>query len=294
MKMRRRVRTFCMMLILTTFCMVQKLSLGMHAQESASRSFFFFVITDIQLGMFDHDQDLTRESENLEQFVEAANRLHPAFIVNCGDIVNKAGNPVEIQRYQTIMAKLNPQIPVYHVPGNHDLRNQPTPDSIAAFRQTFGRDYYTFQYQGFEGIVLDTSLIKDSALVPHEAEAQAKWLEKTLSEVRERKGNSIVVFQHIPWFLHEADEPDNYSNMPKSMRGQYLANFKKAHVHHVFAGHLHDEALGRAEGIESRTVGPLGKPLGKAESGFGLVVVEGEKIKFTYYPISAPPTEPPI
>ncbi len=275
-------------------CIVLAFSLVMHANDGAKHPFFFFVITDVQLGMFEHDQDLTRESNNLEQLVAAANRLHPAFIVNCGDIVNKAGNSDQIQRYKAIMAKLDPKIPVYNVPGNHDVKNQPTPESIAAYRRTFGRDYYTFEYQGFVGIVLDTSLIMDSALVPREAEEQSKWLEKALADARKRTGGEVVVFQHTPWFLKEADEDDNYSNMPKSLRGQYLEQLNKAHVRTVFAGHLHDNSLGSAKGIEMRTVGPLGKPLGKAQSGFGVVVVEGENLKFTYFPISAPPAEPPM
>jgi serine/threonine-protein phosphatase CPPED1 len=84
-------------------CIVLLLSLGMRAVDEAPHPFFsFFVITDVQLGMFDHDQDLSRESDNLEKFVAAANRLGPAFIVNCGDMVKGGqcrGNPALSNNY---------------------------------------------------------------------------------------------------------------------------------------------------------------------------------------------------
>jgi hypothetical protein len=38
-------------------------------------------------------------------------------------------------------------------------------------------------------------------------------------------------------------------------------------------------------------VGALGKPLGKTVPGFGIVVVDGHYLKFTYYPLSSPPSE---
>jgi len=270
------------------------LSLTIGAAEDIPHPFFFFVVTDPQLGMYDHNRDLSRESENLEKLVAAANRLHPAFIVNCGDIVNRPGDSREIKRYQSIMAKLDSHIPVYNVPGNHDLKNRPTSESLAAYRRAFGPDYYTFDFQGFEGIVLNSSLIKCPELVPREAEEQSAWLQTVLARVHDHPVGEVVIFQHIPWFLHDADEAENYSNLPPLERSEYFDRFSQAGIHFIFAGHYHDNALGSEEGIQMRTVSALGKPLGKAESGFGIVVVKGHELNFTYYPISAPPERIPM
>lgn len=272
-------------------CVVLALLLPMGTVAGKHPPFFFFVITDPQLGMYDHDQDLSRESENLQKLVAIANRLHPAFIVNCGDLVNRPGDSREIQQYQHIMSGLDPHIPVYNVPGNHDVRNQPTPESLAAYRSAFGRDYYTFQYQGLEGVVLNTSLIKYPELAPRESAEQSAWLETTLAQA---KNKDVIVFQHIPWFLREPDEADDYSNLPLSQRKDYLHRFESAGIRYIFAGHLHENAFGSEGKIQMRTVSALGKPLGKTPSGFGVVIVDGHNVKFTYYPISAPPTELPM
>ena len=270
-------------------CCVLTLLLPTRAADGGRPKFFFLVITDIQLGMYEHDQDFRREAQDLEKLVAVANRLHPAFVVNCGDLVNRAGDSREIQEYKRIMTGLNPKIPLYNVPGNHDVKNNPTPASLAAYRAEFGKDYYSFEYEGFQGIVLNTSLIKYPESAPHEAEQQSEWLNATLAKTKDSK--QTVIFQHIAWFLNDVDEADNYSNLQKSERKGYLNRFQEAHVRYTFAGHLHDSAFGTDGEIQMRTVGALGKPLGKTPPGFGIVVVNGHDLKFTYYPLSSPPSE---
>ncbi len=274
-------------LLMVCICLLGLL-VPLRAGEAHSR-FFFLVFTDIQIGMTEHDQDLQREVENLEKFVAIANRLHPAFIVNCGDTVNKAGNAREISEYKRIMSGLDPKIPLYNVPGNHDVKNEPTPESLAAYHSGFGKDYYSFEYEGFRGIVLNTSLIKHAQAVPQEAEQQSEWLQATLAG--RDKNAATVIFQHMPWFLRDVDEADNYSNLQRSERKSYLERFKEAHIRYIFAGHLHDNAFGTSHGIQMRTVSALGKPLGKSPSGFGVVVVDGEDLKFSYYPLTAAPAK---
>lgn len=251
---------------------------------------FFFVMTDPQVGMYEHDQDLSREADNLEKFVAAANRLHPAFIVNCGDLVNKAGDFREIEVYRSIMAKLDPGIPVHNLAGNHDVHNHPTPESLAAYRRIFGPDYYTFEHDSIFGIVLDSSLMQYPDVAPREAERQAAWLGETLARAR-NSSKQVVVFQHISWFLHDAGEPDEYFNMPAPQRKEYLRRFEQAGIRYVFAGHHHENGFGTAGSIQMRTVSALGKPLGKDPSGFGIVVVEGDKLRFTYYALDAIPAQ---
>lgn len=283
----RNFQSRCGLLI----CLALMILLTTGAAGEAPRPVFFLVIADAQLGMYSQNQDLQFESENLEKFVAVANRLHPAFIVNCGDLVNKAGDPQQIERYKSIMSKLDSEIPVYNVAGNHDVRNQPTPETLAAYRKTFGRDYYTFHQQGIEGIVLNTSLIKSPELAPGEAEEQSAWLEKTLAEAHAHPNEEIVIFQHIPWFLQKADEPDAYFNLPLSQRKEYLRRFERANVHYIFAGHYHESAAGTEGKIQIRTVSAVGKPLAKDPSGFGVVVVEGRKLRFSYYSVDAPPEQ---
>ena len=113
----------------------------------------FLQMSDPQFGMFTANRDFTQETANFEFAIATANRLHPAFVVVCGDLVNQSGNTAQIAEFQRIAHKLESGIALYTVAGNHDVGNGPTPESLAVFRSHFGKDYYTFTYPGFEGIV---------------------------------------------------------------------------------------------------------------------------------------------
>src|SRR5260221_7837665 len=101
-------------------------------RQSAAPPFFFLQFSDPQFGMFTADRDFAQETMNFEFAVATANRLHPAFVVVTGDLVNKAGDPAQVAEYRRNAAKLDPSIPLYNVAGNHDVRNIPPPESIAA------------------------------------------------------------------------------------------------------------------------------------------------------------------
>src|ERR1700719_4409268 len=62
------------------------------------------------------------------------------------------------------------------------------------------------------GIVLDSSLIQFPQNAPEEAAAQEKWLVEQLQVARKGGVKHLFVFQHISYFLQEADEPDQYFN----------------------------------------------------------------------------------
>jgi len=94
------------------------------------------------------------------------NRLRPAFVVVTGDLVNQPGDAAQIAEYKRIMGRVDAGIPVYHVAGNHDLGSVPTPQSVAAYTNAFGRDSYTFQHGDFAGVVLNSGLIHSPQKAP--------------------------------------------------------------------------------------------------------------------------------
>lgn len=250
---------------------------------------FFFVLGDPQFGMYESDKGFDRETKNFERAIAAANRLHPAFVVVCGDLVNRPGDPDEIAAYQRVARELDPKIPLYNVAGNHDVGNTPTPESVAAYRRNFGPDYYRFRVSGIEGIVLDLSLLKNPAQVPEEVARQQAWLKKELEEAKRARVGHVLVFQHQPWFVHSANEPDDYWNIPLPARREYLDLLEKYGVEYVFAGHLHQNASGTDGSLQVITSAPVGKPLGKAQSGIGIVIVRGRQLEYHYYPLDAIP-----
>jgi 3',5'-cyclic AMP phosphodiesterase CpdA len=258
-------------------------------QASGAAPFFFLQISDPQFGMFTGDKDFAQETANFEFVVTTANRLRPAFVIDTGDLVNKAGDAAQIAEYRRIAARLDPAIPLYNVAGNHDVGNAPTPEGVAAYTKIFGPDRYTFRSNNLVGIVLDSSLIHTPTGAPALAAAQEQWLRTTLDEVRREGPGHIVIFQHHPWFLKDAAEPDQYYNIPGARRAEYLTLFHAAGVKYVFSGHYHQSALARDGDIEAITTGPVGKPNGGTKSGVRVVIVRERTIEHRFYELGEMP-----
>jgi 3',5'-cyclic AMP phosphodiesterase CpdA len=253
------------------------------AVSPAAEPFSFIQMSDPQFGMFAENRGVEHETANFEFAIAAANRQHPKFVVITGDLIHQVGNASQAAEYHRIVAKLDPSIRLYNVPGNHDVGNQPTPASLAAWRERFGPDYYSFWYGDFAGFVLNSSLIAAPDKVREEAGKQEAWLVAELEKARREGARRLVVFQHHPWFLSDAGEADQYFNIPKPAREHYLALFRKYGVTYVFAGHYHRNAEGRAGSLEMITTGPVGKPLDDARSGIRVVNVTDAAIEHRYY-----------
>lgn len=262
-------------------------SLSAVAAGQNEHPFFFFVLADPQFGMYTNNKGFARETRDFETVIAAADRLHPAFVIVCGDLVNQPGNAAEIEGFQHVARRLDSAIPLYPVAGNHDVGNAPTPASLRSYRKIFGPDYYTFQVHAMEGLVLDSQLIKDASLDPAAAQAQEKWLHARLSRARTQHIRLLVVFQHIPWFLRDAREKDGYFNIPIQARIEHLNLLHRFGVQYVFAGHYHRNAQGTYRGVNVVTVGPVGKPLGKDPSGFEIVTVKKNRLSYHYIPLSS-------
>ena len=255
-----------------------------------TKTSFFFQMADTQFGMFTNDSGFVKETINFKKAINSANRLHPAFVVVCGDLVNQLTNNRQIEEYKRIASQLDPSIPLYNVPGNHDVgRTAPTPEGLANYRKFFGADYYSFRSGNIYGIVLNSSLFFDPTLVPEDAARQDAWLRSTLKKANKIKNVNIIVFQHISWFTSQPDEKDGYFNIPLERRKTYLDLFHQYGVKYIFAGHFHKNAIGSDSGLEMVTTGPVGKPLGKDPSGFRIVKVKGNNITHKYFGLDSIP-----
>ena len=129
---------------------------SMPCAEAQTGTEFFIQLADPQFGASTADRDFVQETANYEFAVANVNRLRPKFVIICGDLINKVGDPIQAAEYFRITAKIDPSIPVYAVAGNHDVGNEPTPETLADYRQHFGKDYYSFREGGIYGIVLDS------------------------------------------------------------------------------------------------------------------------------------------
>lgn len=248
----------------------------------ATEPFYFIQFTDPQLGMYRENRDFVQDAANLEFAIATANRLHPAFVIVTGDLVNKAGDSAQIAAYHRITGKLDRSIKLYNLPGNHDVGNVPTPASIARYRKQFGPDHYVFRVGSLVGVVLNSSLLQRPDSAPKEDAAQEKWLTDTLAVLGRERGTQIVIFQHHPWFLTDPAEANGYFNIPLAKRARYLALFKRYGIRYLFGGHYHQNAFGRDGSLEMITSGPVGKPDSTTRSGMQIVEVTDSGLVHRY------------
>jgi 3',5'-cyclic AMP phosphodiesterase CpdA len=245
--------------------------------------FSFVQLSDTQFGFSNNDIDFVQDTVNAEFAIATVNRLRPAFVIVTGDLVNKPGDAAQIAEYRRIIGTLHPSIPVYHVAGNHDVENEPTPASLAAYRRVFGHDYYTFQHGSFVGIVLNSSLIHSPQRAEAEWAEQDRWLRAELGRATTSGARHVLIVQHHPWFLEKADEPDQYFNIPAVRRAPLLELFRSRGVRYLVSGHLHRSTEATDAGVVSIVTGAVGRPLGGSQSGFRVFHVTDTSITSRYY-----------
>jgi 3',5'-cyclic AMP phosphodiesterase CpdA len=251
----------------------------------AQKPFFFIQMSDPQFGMYESNKGFAQETANFEFAIAAANRLKPAFVIVTGDLVNKPGDSAQIAEYKRIIRKLDPAIPLYSVPGNHDVGNEPTPESLAVYREHLGRDYYSFRAGDMAGLVLDSGLQKAPGKVAAEAAKQEDWLRAELKSLKSSGARPIIVFQHHPMFLKDPDEKEEYFNLPVDTRKRLLGLLHEAGVQWVFTGHHHKSGEARDGDLAMIVTGPVGKPLG-GKSGFRVVKLTAAGVDQRYYDFS--------
>jgi 3',5'-cyclic AMP phosphodiesterase CpdA len=231
-----------------------------HMRSPVSRSFSFVQMGDPQLGFNGYEADMAR----FQAAVKQINELKPDFVVVCGDLVNKA-KPETYIDFKKLKAGF--AMPCYCAPGNHDVDNQPTPFTLKRYRTAMGKDYFSFDHLGFTFVILDSQLWK-SPLVG-ETEKQDAWFKNVLDRAA-RKGNSIVLVEHFPFFHKHPDEPDDYYNLPLAKRKELMATCENAGVKAIVAGHTHRTLLLEFGGIQMVTSENTSRCFDKRPWGFRL------------------------
>jgi 3',5'-cyclic AMP phosphodiesterase CpdA len=240
---------------------------------------FFIQLSDPQFGMFENNAGFEKETVLYEKAVAEINRLNPDFVVITGDFVNDQNSTSQINEFKRITAKIKPGIPVYYSPGNHDIGQVPTNESLEKYKKNYGSDCFSFEHKGSSFIGFNSGLIKAKLQMPeHE---QFSWLTKKLK--KSRNAQHILLFCHYPFFNKTVDEPEAYSNIGTEYRLKYLELFEENGVDAVFSGHHHNNGLATYGNVQLITTSSLGKPLGEAPSGFRIVKVYSNKIEHEFF-----------
>jgi predicted MPP superfamily phosphohydrolase len=135
--------------------------------------------------MFTKDASFEHETVNFEFAIATANRLRPAFVVITGDLINKGGDAAQAAEFQRISAKRDPKIRLFSIPGNHDVGNEPTAESLALYRERFGKDYHSFRIGDIAGFVLNSNLGKGVKNVQAEAGKMEAWFRAELAKAKQ-------------------------------------------------------------------------------------------------------------
>ncbi|KAL5235309.1 hypothetical protein ACI65C_002719 [Semiaphis heraclei] len=265
-----------------------------------TENFYFVIAADSQFGYIKppvqrDPKDWKIEMDKAIFAIDKINKLYPRpqFLVVCGDLINEMPcndtvlNELQINDFKNIFSNLHPSISLVCVCGNHDIGNIPDENSINKYRENFGQDYFSFWCGGVLFLVLNSQYYKNGSDVDKFAAKQDEWLNEIL---RKYKGERIIVFQHIPWFLSKPDEEESYFNIKKTLRHEMLEKLFAAGVTHVFSGHYHINSTGFYKNLEMVTTCALGAPLGEDPSGLRVVKMYENNVIHTYYPLEQIPS----
>lgn len=253
---------------------------AVRAQE---RTPFFVQIADPQLGFITKSDDFAPEQERMERIIAKVNQLQPDFVVFAGDLVHRPTDEAR-EAFDALCAKFDRSIPIYLLPGNHDVGNDATSEAVEQFIERYGYDRFVRRERDYSIVGYNSCVIKA------ETDAEPKeysWLRKQLRRLPRR--HPMIVVAHHPIFVNELNEKVTYENLTPEMRTKYLTLFDRFGVDLVLAGHLHMCARGEYRGIELATSGPAGRTLGRDGSGITIVTIEAGKPTATYYEIDQIP-----
>lgn len=228
------------------------------------------------------------DANRYREAIAAANLLRPEFVVMGGDMIDDPSSEEQYDELMAITSFLDSEIPMYWVPGNHDVADDtvvPTPSSITAYRDAFGADFYAFDHRDVRFIVLNTVVIDHPEVSEDALGEQMDFLAREIDGLvaDDKRG---VVFGHHPLFVADAEEEDTYWNLPIERRRLLIEEFARGRIKHAFAGHWHRNSVATSGELEMVTSGPVGYPLGADPSGLRVVRVEPSRIVHHYHALT--------
>lgn len=263
--MEQRVGTGRRALYIAVFFLTTLFATTSLAQES----FTIVQLCDTQLGMGGYEHDV----EMFKQAVVEINALAPDLVIICGDLVNDRKDPKSFTDFNSIRKGF--EMPCYPAPGNHDVDNEPSAESLANYRKIIGKDYHTVEHKGYTFVITNTSLWKSP--LDGESLAHDTWFHETLSKAKEQ-GRQIVVAGHYPPFVEDPEEKDAYFNLPVETRQRILDRCVETGVAAFLAGHIHMNRVHMYKGMHMVASGATSRNLDDSPLGFRLWELNGDGV----------------
>lgn len=202
--------------------------------EAQSNGWFFVQVTDTHWGARD-GVSLTRRA------VDMINALpvKVEFVAVTGDLFSDSIRNEEVVS-EAVDAMKGLAMPVYYVPGNHDILKDDVERTRRLFEKHFGALNRKAEVEGVACLFLCTEMLGGETRSP--GEVQRKWVEEACRV--SGAGKPVLIFMHRP----PIRDMLNGSDGDVSWDDQYDTRWSQLFDRHpeikaVFAGHFHRDEL---------------------------------------------------
>jgi 3',5'-cyclic AMP phosphodiesterase CpdA len=180
--------------------------------------------------------------DNWSVFVDEMRNDPPHLIVHSGDVsFDGAGDEDDIAFARAEKDRLS--VPWLAIPGNHDIGESPLAvrlqqpinvERMSRWQRHYGPSRWCRDIGAWRLIGIDTALLGSG---DPEEQAQHEFLERAL---RERSGEPVMLFQHLPPFENTADDTGfTAAAVPYAPRVRLLETCLRHGVTVIACGHLH-------------------------------------------------------
>ncbi len=263
---------------ITTILLAITFNFSCAGQIKQPESFTFVQLCDPQLGFGGYEHDVN----SFKLAVQRINDLKPDFVLICGDMVQTFDDK-SLADFNNIRAGL--KVPCYCCPGNHDVGNEPTVESLNKYRKVFGKDYFSFEHKGYTFVLTNTNIWR--VIVEGESQKHDTWCKQTLEAARDKK-SPVFFIGHHPLYVKTPDEPNGNNPLPVAKRKELLDLFVNCGVVAVLTAHTHQFISNEYKGIHLVTGETTCRNLDRRPLGFRLWHVESPaSIKQEFVPLTA-------
>jgi predicted MPP superfamily phosphohydrolase len=276
--------------------------------KSYKKGLNFFVISDWGWNGY-KDQQIVADQMGIQ-----ADKIHPQFIVSCGDNFQIAGvastqDPLWANSFENVYKNLSLMVDWYPVLGNHDYKGNTQAEidySNVSRRWRMKDHYYTFVRKVNDSIsarfiFLDTPPLVEEYhrgngypdVAVQDTAKQVQWLNDVLANSTEQWK---IVFGHHP--VYSASK--THGNTPEMIQ-RVKPLLEKYHAQFYFCGHDHDFQHLREKGkdVEYVVTGTGGEPrpcstdahsvYSHSAPGFSEVTFHGDSIRVVFMAATGEP-----
>jgi 3',5'-cyclic AMP phosphodiesterase CpdA len=232
------------------------------------------LVSDTHLNRATNGDQATYAS-HFDKAIEQVNAVGVDFVLIAGDLTQGSA-PEQFADFKSAIKKFH--VPVWFVPGNHDVGNKfnsgkpdhTTPKRVEAYEKYMGPTWFSTNCAGVRIIGVNSSILGSGLERENE---MWKFLE---NELGAPASGPTILFMHYPLFLKDLDEPGGaYWDVEPAPRGRLYGLLKQGGVKIVLTGHLHHQLVNRRDGILFVSTPPTSftVPASKKMLGWTLITI---------------------